>query len=230
MWDFERAFGGLRAYGQTSIFDAAADTAALEKSLAELKASLEGTGTLLGIDAETRYPPGADIPLAPGDLVVWCDADLEGVRSDDAGPGDAVVVATMGHYDEEALAALLARLADEGYRLILSTGGTGLTPTDRTPAATRRVIDREIPGMAEQMRAKPGGDRIQVTIGETSRRKVAGGGDATPEMVAHARARLGLEEPGRRVEDVRHLLIRQDLVRDGLLGLVRVLRIGAVGG
>ena len=41
------------------------------------------------------------------------------------------------------IAALLARLADAGHRLILTTGGTGLTPTDVTPAATRRVIDRE---------------------------------------------------------------------------------------
>jgi xanthine dehydrogenase accessory factor len=41
------------------------------------------------------------------------DADLEGIRADDAGPGDAVVVATMGHYDEEALAAALRTRA--GY-------------------------------------------------------------------------------------------------------------------
>ena len=45
------------------------------------------------------------------------------------------------------------RLADAGHRLILTTGGTGLTPTDVTPAATRRVIDREAPGLAELMRA-----------------------------------------------------------------------------
>jgi molybdenum cofactor synthesis domain-containing protein len=56
--------------------------------------------------------------------------------------------------DLNAIATLLARLADEGYRLILTTGGTGLSPTDVTPAATRRVIDREAPGLAELMRAK----------------------------------------------------------------------------
>jgi molybdenum cofactor synthesis domain-containing protein len=55
--------------------------------------------------------------------------------------------------DEEAIAALLARLADAGHRLILSTGGTGLTPSDVTPSATRRVIEREAPGLAELMRA-----------------------------------------------------------------------------
>ena len=54
--------------------------------------------------------------------------------------------------DEVAIAALLAQLADAGHRLILTTGGTGLTPTDVTPSATRRVIDREVPGLAELMR------------------------------------------------------------------------------
>jgi len=55
--------------------------------------------------------------------------------------------------DEDAIATALTRLADEGHRLILTTGGTGLTPTDVTPAATRRVIDREVPGLAELMRS-----------------------------------------------------------------------------
>lgn len=40
-----------------------------------------------------------------------------------------------------------------GYHLIVTTGGTGLTPTDRTPEMTRAVIDREVPGIAEAIRA-----------------------------------------------------------------------------
>lgn len=55
--------------------------------------------------------------------------------------------------DEDLIAATLARLADSGVRLIITSGGTGLTPGDRTPAATERVIDREVPGLAELMRA-----------------------------------------------------------------------------
>lgn len=54
--------------------------------------------------------------------------------------------------DEEQIVSELMRLVESGHRLIITSGGTGLTPTDRTPAATRRVIEREIPGMAEQMR------------------------------------------------------------------------------
>ena len=40
-----------------------------------------------------------------------------------------------------------------GARVVLTTGGTGLTPTDRTPEATAALLDREIPGIAESIRA-----------------------------------------------------------------------------
>jgi molybdenum cofactor synthesis domain-containing protein len=40
-----------------------------------------------------------------------------------------------------------------GYDVVLTTGGTGLTPTDRTPEATREVLDAEVPGIAEAIRA-----------------------------------------------------------------------------
>jgi molybdopterin adenylyltransferase len=55
--------------------------------------------------------------------------------------------------DEDAIAATLNRLACEGAALVLTVGGTGLGPRDRTPEATRRVIDREAPGLAEAMRS-----------------------------------------------------------------------------
>ena len=54
---------------------------------------------------------------------------------------------------EEQIAETLVSFAEGGHRLIVTTGGTGLAPSDVTPAATRRVIDREVPGMAEQMRS-----------------------------------------------------------------------------
>jgi len=53
-----------------------------------------------------------------------------------------------------AIAARLQHYADElGVDLILTTGGTGLSPRDLTPEATRLVMDREVPGFAEAMRA-----------------------------------------------------------------------------
>ena len=55
--------------------------------------------------------------------------------------------------DREAIAAALRRLADEDYRFVFTTGGTGLTPDDVTPEATLDVIEREAPGYAETIRA-----------------------------------------------------------------------------
>ncbi|MGH7716244.1 MAG: molybdopterin adenylyltransferase [Vulcanimicrobiaceae bacterium] len=56
--------------------------------------------------------------------------------------------------DAAALSAELIELADErSLALILTSGGTGLGPRDRTPQATMAVIDYEVPGIAEQMRA-----------------------------------------------------------------------------
>ena len=56
--------------------------------------------------------------------------------------------------DRAAIAAALRRLADEeGVRFIFTTGGTGLTLDDVTPEATREVIEREVPGYAETIRA-----------------------------------------------------------------------------
>jgi molybdenum cofactor synthesis domain-containing protein len=48
--------------------------------------------------------------------------------------------------------AIEAAVAD-GSRVVLTTGGTGLTPTDRTPDVTRPLLDREVPGIAEAIRA-----------------------------------------------------------------------------
>jgi molybdenum cofactor synthesis domain-containing protein len=48
----------------------------------------------------------------------------------------------------------LHHYVDDGFALILTTGGTGFTPDDITPEATRAVVEREAPGLAEAMRAE----------------------------------------------------------------------------
>jgi molybdenum cofactor synthesis domain-containing protein len=56
--------------------------------------------------------------------------------------------------DESAIRAILSEWADGGEMdVILTTGGTGFSPRDVTPEATRAVIEREAPGLAEAMRA-----------------------------------------------------------------------------
>ena len=55
--------------------------------------------------------------------------------------------------DVSVIAAALQELADAGALLILTTGGTGFAPRDVTPEATRTVVEREAPGIAEAIRA-----------------------------------------------------------------------------
>jgi molybdenum cofactor synthesis domain-containing protein len=55
--------------------------------------------------------------------------------------------------DGDPVEAALREAAAAGYDVVLTTGGTGLSPTDGTPEATSRVIDRAVPGIAEAVRA-----------------------------------------------------------------------------
>ena len=55
--------------------------------------------------------------------------------------------------DGAPVAAAIRAAVDAGARVVLTTGGTGLTPTDRTPEATRSLLDHEVPGLAEAIRA-----------------------------------------------------------------------------
>lgn len=65
--------------------------------------------------------------------------------------------------DEALLADALRTGVAEGRDLILTTGGTGLTPTDRTPEATRAVIEREAPGIADAVR-RAGSDKVPTAV------------------------------------------------------------------
>jgi molybdenum cofactor synthesis domain-containing protein len=68
--------------------------------------------------------------------------------------GAEIVAAEVVSDDEEAIKDTLRRHVDADVALIFTTGGTGLTPDDVTPEASRAVIDRDAPGFAEAMRAE----------------------------------------------------------------------------
>jgi len=63
------------------------------------------------------------------------------------------VVRKVVEDDARVIADAIVELADSGALLIVTTGGTGFAPRDVTPEATRSVIDREAPGLAEAIRA-----------------------------------------------------------------------------
>jgi molybdopterin adenylyltransferase len=85
-----------------------------------------------------------------------------GTRDDRSGQAVADLLTQQGHRvverrtvpdGVEPVAAALVALTDGFSGLVVTTGGTGFSPTDRTPEATRSVIEREAPGLAEAMRA-----------------------------------------------------------------------------
>jgi molybdenum cofactor synthesis domain-containing protein len=89
------------------------------------------------------------------------DGVARGERRDDSGDMASEVLRDNGFDvaersvvpDElEEIENALRRLVGQGFALVVTTGGTGLGPRDVTPEATRRVIDREAPGLAELMR------------------------------------------------------------------------------
>jgi molybdopterin adenylyltransferase len=101
--------------------------------------------------------------MAGKGVVTISDRCAAGLQVDTAGPAVARVLEqqwpgeTIGRGlvpdNEEAIAKLLHELCHQEYSLILTTGGTGLGPRDVAPEATRRVIQREVPGLAEAMRS-----------------------------------------------------------------------------
>ena len=105
------------------------------------------------------------------------DAGSRGQRADTSGDtiadwarkrGFAVTTRDLVADESDRIAATLTQWADRGQAdLILTTGGTGLSPRDVTPEATKRVLEREAPGIAEALRmtAYPGFHRAALARG-----------------------------------------------------------------
>jgi len=97
-------------------------------------------------------------------ILTISDKGSAGTRADLSGPALREEMESAGHtvveYDivpdeKDVIAGKLRQWADGGdIDIILTTGGTGLAKRDVTPEATLAVMDREVPGLAEAMRAK----------------------------------------------------------------------------
>lgn len=86
----------------------------------------------------------------------------DGVYQDTGGPLIVAGLRAMGFdvdgpsvvHDGEPVADVLGKAVASRYDVVVTTGGTGIAPTDRTPEMTRRVLDYEVPGIAEAIRAE----------------------------------------------------------------------------
>jgi molybdenum cofactor synthesis domain-containing protein len=71
-----------------------------------------------------------------------------------AAAGHEVIHTDLVPDDVAGIATAILSAVRAGANVVLTSGGTGLSPNDVTPEATRRVIDREVPGIAEALRAR----------------------------------------------------------------------------
>ncbi len=95
------------------------------------------------------------------EVVVASNRAAAGVYADETGPLIVEFLRRLGFAvdapmvvpDGDPVGDAIQAAVDGGARVVLTTGGTGLTPTDQTPEQTRRVVQREVPGIAESIRA-----------------------------------------------------------------------------
>ncbi len=99
--------------------------------------------------------------LQPAKVLTCSDGVIHGTREDKSGAALAEFLTANGFEVVERrvtadgtdnVAAALIEMCDGFSGLVVSTGGTGFAPRDQTPEATRMVVEREAPGLAEAMR------------------------------------------------------------------------------
>jgi len=105
-------------------------------------------------------------------VVTVSDRSSRGERPDTGGPLLAGLLRDLGLQvgavvlvpdDVAAVQEALRRAVADGYDLVVTTGGTGLSPRDVTPEATAPLLDRHVPGLAESLRAR-GADAVPTAV------------------------------------------------------------------
>ena len=118
-------------------------------------------------------------------VITVSDRSAAGEREDAAGPAIERALADAGFQPTrsivadgaDSVAGALRAAIGQGARLVITTGGTGVGPRDRTPEGTRAVLDREVPGIAEELRRIGASE----TPGGMLSRGLAGVVDGSPE-------------------------------------------------
>ncbi len=151
-------------------------------------------------------------------VITVSDRSAAGEREDAGGPlavaalreagyacGDAVIVPDGADAVEQALRDAL----HHGAHLVVTTGGTGIGPRDRTPEGTARVLEREVPGIAEELRRRGAAEKAAALLSRGlagtasgalivnlpgSPRAVASGIPLIVEIAAHAIGQLAGED------------------------------------
>ncbi len=115
-----------------------------------------------GPDAAGPAGLGQPARVPRGLVVTVSNRAAAGVYADTAGPLLVEGLRELGLQvdgprvvpDGEPVREVLAAAVSSAYDVVVTTGGTGLTPTDRTPEMTRPLLEREVPGIAEAIRAR----------------------------------------------------------------------------
>ena len=109
-----------------------------------------GRGTLEGVDSKQKRAT----------VITVADRSFAGEREDVSGPLAADLLGEAGWSaevivvpdDRDAISSVIVEVVEAGSGLVVTTGGTGVSPRDVTPEATAPLLTRELPGVAEEIR------------------------------------------------------------------------------
>ena len=104
-------------------------------------------------------------------VITVSDRSFRGERADTSGPLLAGLLTELGLSvapvvvvpDELTAVQQAVRAGASSYDVVVTTGGTGISPRDVTPEATRPLLERELPGIAEALR-RSGGDAVPTSV------------------------------------------------------------------